>query len=253
MEITQRSLPFTPWQDPALSRMPGMRPVEGSWITVDDAYAAQMAERARLWHVARDAVRIVTPGADEAVAEVLEVALRALPTAFRREGGAVVRPGGVRVATEGEEPFGVLNRLLQEDLLVLERRGAEHVLIAGLLCFPAHWTLSEKVGHPLTRIHAPVPDYDAALAARVQRLMDRVQPGRPIWRANVLAHDEATLHRPRSEWTVRPRREAARYLRSERQTLLRLPRTGAVLFAVHTFLVPLDRLTPEQRTGCPIG
>jgi hypothetical protein len=164
----------------------------------------------------------------------------------------VITPDGRRVETDGP-CFAVLNELLQEDLLLLDRRGDEHVLIAGLLCFPAHWRLEDKIGRPLTRIHLPIPSYDADLAARVQRLFDRVPPGRAMWRANVLPHHEAVLHRPRSEHTPRTPRSEARFLRSERQTVLRLPRTGVVLFAIHTWIVPLERLTPEQRTGCPVG
>ena len=248
--IVQAALPHTPWADPALSRMPGMRPVEGSWIVVDDVYAAQMAERARLYRDRRAAVEAILPGAEGALAEVREVALAALPEAFVHDGDAVVTPDGRRVATGGT-PFAVLNALLQEDLLILERRGGEHVLIAGLLCFPAHWTLSEKIGLPLTRIHAPVPEYDGDVALRVQRLFDRVPPGRAMWRANVLPHSEAVLHRPRPEGTPREAAETARYIRSERQTVLRLPRTGAVLFAVHTWIVAMDALTAEQRAGSP--
>lgn len=247
MQITQASLPHTPWQDPAMCRMPGMRPVEGPWIVVDDAYGAQMAERARLWRDDRAAVEAVLPGAEDALAELKAVALAALPDGFARDGGHVHTPDGRQVVTDGA-CFEVLNQLLQEDLLVLEKRGDEHVLIAGLLCFPSHWRLADKIGRPLTRIHVPVPEYDADVAHRVQRLFDRAPPGRAMWRANVLSHREAVLHRPRPEPASH---ETARYVRSERQTILRLPDTGAVLFAVHTWIVPLDRLTPEQRVGCP--
>lgn len=250
--ILQDRLPHTPWLDPALSRLPGMRPVEGPWIVVDEAYGAQMAERARLWRDCRGAVTAALPGSGDAQEELREVVLEALPEGFVRDGPAVTCPDGRRVTVDGP-PFEALNRLLQEDLLLLDRRGGEHVLIAGLLCFPSHWTLSEKIGRPLSRIHAPVPDYDAALAGRVQRLFDRVPPGRPMWRANMLPHDAAVLHSPRPEAAPRRAGTRLRYLRSERQTVLRLPRTGAVLFAVHTWILPLDRLTPEQRATCPIG
>jgi hypothetical protein len=249
-EITQSALPHTPWLDPALSRLPGMRPVEGSWITVDDAYAEQMAERARLHSTARDRVEAILPGSEDALEELKTLALEALPLAFHRAGRMVTRPDGKVVTTDGT-PFAVLNALLQEDLLILEKRAGEHVLIAGLLCFPSHWTLSEKIGRGLTRIHAPVADYDADLARRVQRLFDRVQPGRPMWRANLLPHDRAILHRPHPEGTPRPPEKAARFIRSERQTVLRLPATGAVLFAVHTTIVPVARLDPIQRRTLP--
>lgn len=45
--ILQDSLPFRPWSDPALSRLPGIQPA-GRWLFRDEAFAAQMAERARL-------------------------------------------------------------------------------------------------------------------------------------------------------------------------------------------------------------
>lgn len=247
--MVQRSLPVAPWADPALRRMPGMRPVEGSWIVVDDAYAAQSAERRRLLAERPDVVMAVTPGAEDAVAEVLEVALAALPSGFRREGGAVVTPDGRRVAVEA--PLPTLNAVLQEDLLVLRPEGGEHVLVAGLLCFPASWTLAEKIGRPLTRIHQPVEGY-GAVAQRVQRLFDRTRPGRPTWRMNALGYHDAALHQPRTEAAPKDASRAARFLRCERQTVVALPRTGAVLFAVHTWVVRPEALTPEQRAGCPV-
>ena len=249
-EITQDVLPHTPWDDPALSRMLGMRPVEGPWIVIDDAYAAQMAERARLMASRANAILAMTPGAEAAVEELRDVVLGALPAGFARAGGIVTCPDGRRVREAGP-PLAVLNAVVQEDLLLLDRRGAEHVLIAGLLCIPAHWTLSQKIGRPLTRIHRPIATYDDALAGRVQRLFDRAPPGRPMWRANVLPHDDAVLHRPRPEGAARPASRPPRYIRSERQTILRLPETGAMLFAVHTYIVPVERLSPEQALRCP--
>ncbi|WP_299646919.1 DUF3445 domain-containing protein [uncultured Jannaschia sp.] len=250
-EITQDLLPHTPWDDPALSRMPGMRPVAGPWIVVDEAYAAQMAERERLMVARPDAIFAETPGAGPAMEELRRIVLASLPDGFARAGGTVTCPDGRQVSEEGP-PFAVLNALLQEDLLLLDRRGDEHVLIAGLLCFPAHWTLAQKIGRPLGRIHRPIPVYDDALALRVQRLFDRAPPGRAMWRANVLPHDDAVLHRPRLEGDPRPHSRPPRYIRSERQTILRLPETGAVLFAVHTWIVPVERLTEDQRARCPV-
>lgn len=229
-----------------------MRPVEGPWIVVDDAYAAQMAERARLMRDHRAVVLAQMPGAEEAMAELLGAVLGALAAGFRREGDRVTCPDGRTVWVAGP-PFEVINGLLQEDILLLDRPegAAEHVLIAGLLCFPAYWTLAEKIGRPLGRIHAPVPEYDAQIAGKVQRLFDRVPVGRTLWRANVLPHREAVLHRPKSETAPRVPRVPVRYIRSERQTVFRLPVTGVMVFAVHTWIVPVDALSPEQRATCP--
>lgn len=248
--ILQSHLPFTPWGDPALSRLPGMTPVSGNWIVVDDVYAAQMAEKSRLLAAERDTVIQTTQGSELAQAELLETVIATLPSEFERDGQTIRCPDGREVSPNGA-PFDVLGALLQEDLILLQRASDEHVLTAALLCFPASWTLKEKIGRPLGRIHAPVPEYDMGLAERVQNLFDRVQPGRAMWRANALGYACPNLHHPRTETAPR-RPEPARYLRCERQTVLRLPRTQAVVFAVHTYVLRPDALTSTQRHGCPV-
>ncbi|MGL5011180.1 MAG: heme-dependent oxidative N-demethylase subunit alpha family protein [Paracoccaceae bacterium] len=35
-------------------------------------------------------------------------------------------------------------------------------------------------------------------------------------------------------------------MRAERQALIRLPRSGAVLFSIHTYIIRREDLTPEQ-------
>lgn len=249
--VTQRRLPHTPWDDPVLARMPGMRPVDGLWIVVDEAYPGHMALRAHLMRERREDVVAVLPGAEAALAELFEVVVAALPEGFTRRGDGVLCPDGRLVGLDGA-PFDVMAALVQEDLLLLERREDEHMLIAGLLCFPSLWTLSEKIGRPLARIHRPVPQYDAELGMRVQRLFDRAPAGRAMWRANAMGHDEAVLHRPLPEGAPHPA-GPVRYVRSERQTVLRLPQSGAILFAIHTWIVALEDLTAEQRVGCPFG
>ncbi len=235
--ILQRHLPDLQ-RAVAAARLPAMRPVHpGSWVTVDDAYAAQVAEKARLIAAHPERVMAALPEAEAALAELLTVVLADLAGRpdFGFEDGAVVCPDGRRVVPDVHEPLLTLSRLVQEDLCLLQKHGDEHVLTAALLCFPASWTLAEKIGHPLVRIHRPVPDYDPGIAARVQRMFDGVQPGRPMWRANYLRYDDGTLFWPRREADPkRVHRPDAPYERSERQTVLRLPGTGAVLFAIHT-------------------
>ncbi|MCB2117365.1 MAG: DUF3445 domain-containing protein [Rhodobacteraceae bacterium] len=225
----------------AAARLPSMQPVpEGALLTVDDAYAGQLAEKARLIAADRGLVIGSTPGAEHAAAEALEVILDecARRRDFRISEGSVIRPDGVEVAVDRTDPLLTLSRLIQEDICILERRGEEHVLSAALLCFPAAWTLAEKLGRPLTRIHVPVPAYDDGIAARVQRLFDGVQAGRPLWRANLLRYDNSDLFQP---YTEAMRRKVGApdspFERSERQTVFRLPRTGAVVFAIHTTVI----------------
>jgi len=71
--------------------------------------------------------------------------------------------------------------------------------------------------------------------------------GRPLWRQNALLYADPALHQPRPEREPRRRPESRPdYLRSERQVLIRLPETGAVLFAIHTYVLPFAALTSAQ-------
>lgn len=228
--------------DVAALRLPGMRPVgDRPWITVDDAYAAQMAERRALMTDHRRLVCDVLPEAQDRFDELLDHCLHQMDKHDRFEvgDGQVVRPDGAVIAIDRSDPCLTLATLLQEDLCLLEKQGDEHVLTGAVLCFPSNWTLDEKIGRPLMRIHKPIPEYDQGVGKRVQRLFDGVQPGMPIWRANSVVHDAPDLFQPKREAEVKAYSTNGRYLRSERQTVLRLPKTRAVLFAIHTSVVPL--------------
>lgn len=57
----------------AVARLPSMLPVAaGALLTVDDAYAAQLAEKARLIAAGRERVIAALPGAEAALAETLD-------------------------------------------------------------------------------------------------------------------------------------------------------------------------------------
>ena len=78
--------------------------------------------------------------------------------------------------------------------------------------------------------------------------MDRLPPGRVLERANwglsATANSSAPLHTKdrRPDWEGVG---AERWLRIERQTLRRLPQTGAVVFTIRTLLAPLEVLRDD--------
>ncbi|EPX81450.1 heme-dependent oxidative N-demethylase family protein [Salipiger mucosus] len=242
--ILQTRLPY----DPASQRpLPNIAPLEmAEWLMVDEAYAPQMAERARLLAEDRAAVLALDPAARPAAEELLEMVLAHLPEGFTREGEAVTRPDGVVVTLDRADPMGTLGHLVQEDLCLMEKRGEEHVLTGAVLCFPAHWRLADKFMQPLVAIHVPIAAYDDNIARRVQRLFDGIRPGRPLWRFNLLNDEDPALFQPGRK--AAPRQETpARYLRSERQCLVRLPESGAVVFSIHTFV--LERAAVMEATA----
>jgi len=203
-------------RDQAVRRLPGIRPVgQADWITVDGSYAAQMAEKAQLMAARRDAVYQMRPAAQAAAEELSQVVCALLRDRadFVVADDVVRCPDGREVHLHHAAPLLVLGQILQEDLCIHLPIDGVHHLMGALLCFPASWTLAQKIGKPLTAIHSPVPEYDEALAARVQRLFDGVQVGQPIWRANFLLE----LRVLSSPVLISP-----------------LPRTRAVVFAIHT-------------------
>lgn len=251
--VLQDALPHVPWMDPRTRRLPGILPLEEEdWLRVDEAFAGQMAVRDRLIASARDRVHALLSEGRAAAEELYAAVLARLRQApgYQIADDAVTRPDGVRVPLQGDQPLLTLGRLVQEDLCLMQPDGAgEHRLTGAILCFPASWMLAEKIGKPLTGIHVPVPGYEGDLARRVQRLFDAIRPGQGLWRMNALVYDDPTLHQPRREGTSRPRPVEGRYMRCERQCLVRLPVTGAVLFSIHTYVVPVAALDLAAQAG----
>lgn len=241
--------------DTLAARLPGLQPVaEGDWLRVDDAFAAQMAYRDQLIATRRDEVVRRAEGPTAAEGTLLEKvvnAVLALP-GFSRVAAGIRRPDGVTVDLAADEnPVVTAARLAQEDFLLLEQTPEGHRLVSAVLCFPASWNLDQKIGRNMLRIHQPVNRYDDNIAKRVNRVMDVLQQGNAVWRANVLCYNDPELHQPRLEHERRPFDPAGPvWVRVERQSLSRLSEQSTV-FAIHTYLVPLERLTPEQLAALP--
>jgi len=235
--ILQAALP----QDMQTARdLPGVQPVIGSWARCDEAYGAQMAYRRHLVQSRRAEVLHDPPATQAAIQELWDHLIPLLPSlGFRQQTGHIRCPDGVDIALGSDSPLALLGQMLQCDLCLLTKEHGEHVLKAAVVCFPASWTLAEKIDRPLSTIHAPVDSYDPAIAARVQRLFDGVRAHRPLWRFNQLWYADPDLFQPRPDTSPRaePCPDAAAYFRAERQVILRLPETGWVLFAIHTYVL----------------
>ncbi|WP_083464372.1 DUF3445 domain-containing protein [Phaeobacter sp. 11ANDIMAR09] len=237
--ILQKSVPHNPLE---VVKLPGIKPLNlEDWLLPDDAFSGQMACRQSLLTERCEEVLQMDPGALGPAQELLQLVL---DHRYQGQRDQVQRPDGLSVEIDWQDPLATLGRIAQEDFCILERRkgSTEHVLTGVVLCFPASWTLSEKFMRPLIAIHETVDSYDGNMAARVQRLFDGVQVGRPLWRFNALWYHAPDLYAPRS---VHDRRDTshgsdAPYMRSEKQCILRLPRSGAVVFSIHTFMVHKD-------------
>ncbi len=139
-----------------------------------------------------------------------------------------------------------------EDLCLLTKREDEEVyrLIGAAVAWPSDWHPAQKIGLPLRALHAPIQGYEEQLATGVDRFMETLRPGPIYGRCNWFM--AATGER---RWLPgRPPQEAfahvtpenageTLFVRSERQTLRRLPQTGAILFTIGIYVEPLGKLS----------
>jgi dimethylamine monooxygenase subunit A len=209
------------------------------WFVMDEAREMELALRRRLLAEQRDVVFGCLASADSAAQETLE-----LITAW-------LRARGITAEADDDHPLAAAGRLVQDDLCLMIRHEDDWYLDAGALCFPSVWQLADKLGLPTGEVHRTVPHYASELSTKVDRFFDRLRDGNPVWRRNLSVKPFPLLFLPTPK-DDQPTGELVAaddgspyWLRTERQTLRRLPRTGAILFTIRVQLAParvlLDR------------
>jgi len=149
---------------------------------------------------------------------------------------------------EDVHPVDAAGRLVADDLCVLYPDGSQWRLGAASVCSPSRWRLSEKIGRTVAEIHRPVPQYAGWYGDTVDARLDRLAADRPLWRLNWTIVDDPALFQPRPpEHAPAPAgvELGDLTLRVERQTLRRLPRTGAIVFTIRTDRARLSDLAAD--------
>lgn len=112
--------------------------------------------------------------------------------------------------------------------------------VAGVVCSPSRWKLSEKIGHDMLTVHKPVSLYAEHIGAAVDTTLTRLSPDKPIWRSNWTLEDHPALFQPYSPDKPLVEHPSQLWIRIERETLRRLPRTRGILFTIRGFQEPLS-------------
>jgi hypothetical protein len=251
---------YAPFKDGPFRLAMGLFPLElHDWIEPDEHMAVELAEKERLLRERPHEVFASLPEAAEGSAETLallvEHLLARFPTLYEREGDVLrnlVTQQGWDLAKTELHPLDLAGRLVQEDLCLMKQAVGSDVycLVAASLCFPTRWRLLEKLGRPLNTIHAPIPGYEEQLASTMDRYFDRLKVDKPVWRANWSLIDDPTLFQPTGhgrkghnpDITAENAGEKI-WLRMERQTLRRLPRSQDILFTIRVYVRPLREFT----------
>ncbi len=151
----------------------------------------------------------------------------------------VARWLGVASEPSGDRPLLRAARLVEDDLCLMEKRAGAWTLTAASLCSASFFTPAEAVGKALHELHAPVPGFNDRFLARVARIFDHLATDQILERRNWSVVNSGDLSLPRTA-PVRSRvaqialedAATALFVRSERQTIRRLPQTGGVLFTI---------------------
>ena len=253
-KIINKTLPIYPWSDPRLIKLPGTNRLEQEPLfLMCDRFKEQMALRDYLVKAKVEKVCQANLETEDILHECLDFIIACVRKNPRYQvcENSVKRPDNVQIDLNKQTPIENIGRLIQEDILIhqFDLQEKRYKLIAGALCFPSFWTLSQKMGMNLDRIHKPVPEYSEDIAKRVDRLFVGLRPEMPIWRANWTVKNNTNLYIPLLEEDVLPEAlnlEKDWWIRVERQTFNKLPLSGAVLFGIHTYVVSPKSLEKVQ-------
>ena len=225
----------------------GLSPLAGNlWIETDNDLPRYHRHKLQQRQELGDRVYCASTASREAQRELAQMLQRHLveeQADYYALQGDRLHCGFAEISTPvtADEPLWNISLLVADDLVIMEEVDGAYRLTAASLCSPSHWRLEEKFEQPLRVIHDPIPGFHRALTPRIDRFFDHLRPEHPVVRYNwaLQAHD-ALNQRPEVEGDVTP--ESPLYYRTERQSLVRLPRTRGIAFTIRVYLHPLESL-----------
>ena len=216
----------------------GTFPVEiSNWLLRDAEFDLTVQLKEKLLATRRSEVVGLQPGGDEVAEEAAQL---------------VSAWAGVELASRGIDALVEASLLVADDLAVLQpiksHDGSEQLLLnAAVVCCPSRWMLSEKMGHNMLAIHEPVAKYADHVGAAVDTYFQRLTVEKPVWRSNWIVQDHPALFQPQIPMGPLVKTPDELWIRMERQTLRRLPKTGGILFTIRGYQQPLPEYLSRSK------
>lgn len=219
------------------------------------------------------------PAIKELYTIITKYMLKKYPMCFSKQGNTLYNKITDRSIPYMPDPHAGHKTLLEqlaetveEDFIILlkdpsranTKDGQEYFFKAGVFAFAAGFDPLDRFDTPLLFVHHPIPGYEEKLKPQMNRFFDKLAPGKIVTRSNFsaqtharyfadndnkghnlppghvqTAHDYASLDFERQV-----------HYRSERQTLTKLPETGAVVFTIRTYLFPFATVKKEGPELC---
>ncbi|KAI5969033.1 hypothetical protein CANMA_001923 [Candida margitis] len=249
----------------------GIRPMDwDNWIELDNNWLKyhnlkkeRLAERG-------DKLYAIDPCAMDAAWEVLDELCRYLPARYptmfefdkdKRIMKILPTKEVFDFNEEGFNPILTCGLLIQDDIVIMveSKKDGSYSLQGGCACLPGFWKLTEKYKMTLDQLHteAGVPKYKSHLATGMNKFFRRLTVDKPVFRNNYFLQLDGYLGWSKSlgdedddkwfGWKVAtPATDISDiHFRSERQSLRRLPISGAVIFTVRSYFIPMTELCEE--------
>jgi hypothetical protein len=244
---------YTPYESPTKPFSIGLTALDPDrWLEPDGDMASFLDEKIRLCRQHLDQIFYAEPDSLAAQQECLDMIVAHL---LKRHGDIYTRAGDIMyvanrsidLADPAVLPLMKAGSLVQDDLVILQKRDTGWHLTAGYVAFPSGWSLPEKAGLPMEGVHAHVPGFAGGTrnAMMINRIFDNLQPDLPAMRLNWSIYPSGDLYWP-PERGARAEKSAftaaSNFIRVERQTLRRLPATGAIVFTIRIYADPLAEL-----------
>lgn len=208
----------------------GVKPLDiDNWFVRDDEWQPTLKMKHDLLTRRRDAVVACREDGHDVAQEAAELVLAS--------------QGRLRTA-EGIDALIEAALTVPDDLTVLRSidapEGEQLPFVAGVVCSPSRWRLAEKIGLDMLAVHKPVALYAEHIGAAVDTTLTRLSPEKPVWRSNWTLEDHPALFQPQSPDRPLADHPSQLWIRIERETLRRLPRTRGILFTIRGFQEPLS-------------
>ena len=217
----------------------GVRPLDpADWFVRGPDAEGWIAEKAHILDEHHDTAFAAIPGIEDEAGEVAEAIVAHL-----------CRRGDPVELDPSPHPLEAASRLVAEDLVLMVEREGRLVFGGGSVCFPNRWDLRSKLGRTMREVHEPVALLNDQLGDPVDGFLGRLRPEQSYWRLGWGIIDVPDGYTPTDgSGPVRPERPAPDdlYVRVERETLRRFPRTRALLFTIRTFVAPLPVVAADE-------
>jgi len=240
------SLPkHTPYKNGEEVVKVGLEPIEeAEWLEIDNLFDSEIELKKKLYESHYKEVHQELDLSFKSQQELLEVLKAHLKQYY---------PSHKITATETSSPLKSASMMVQEDLVLMIPAEEKYFLGAASLCAPSNWSLKEKFNDSLVDLHKYVPSYQKKIGNRVNSIFNKLPNNRIFQRFNWSIYEDASLFQPvknkslveRSK-TITDKNAGDRlFIRVERQTIRRLPKTQAIAFTIRVHVDPLSSIKED--------